>query len=112
MDLMIVLSLWLYRLEHDEEPATQEELFMYNKVRQLFSKDLDESYMSQLSSVVARLWGSMLDEVVVWGITRLTGESFKLHSQALVGYVDDPEASSNVSTPSMISQGADEDSVY
>ncbi|KAK2612968.1 hypothetical protein QQS21_001079 [Conoideocrella luteorostrata] len=112
MDLMIVLSLWLYRLEHDEEPATQEELSMYNKVRQLFAKDLDERYMSQMSSIVARLWGSMLDEVVVWGITRLMGEAFKLHSQALVGYVDDLEASSDVSTPSMISQGADEDSVY
>ncbi|KAH7313279.1 putative C2H2 finger domain protein [Stachybotrys elegans] len=112
MDLMIILSLWLYRLEHDEEPATPEEVAMYNKVRQLFAKDLDERYMSQMSSVVARLWGSMLDEVVVWGITRLMGESFKLHSQALVGYVDDPEASSNVSTPSMTSQGADEDSVY
>ncbi|KPM46283.1 hypothetical protein AK830_g311 [Neonectria ditissima] len=112
MDLMIVLSLWLYRLEHDEEPASPEEQAMYNKVRQLFVKDLDENYMSQLSSVVARLWGSMLDEVVVWGITRLMGESFKLHSQALVGYVDDAEASSNVSTPSMTSQGADEDSVY
>ncbi|KAM3527736.1 hypothetical protein NHJ13051_002774 [Beauveria bassiana] len=112
LDLMIILSLWLYRLEHDEEPATQEELAMYNKVRQLFVKDLDETYMSRLSSIVARLWGSMLDEVVVWGITRLMGESFKLHSQALVGYVDDREASSNVSTPSMISQGADEDSVY
>jgi hypothetical protein len=112
MDLMIVLSLWLYRLEHDEEPATQDELAMYDKVRQLFTKEVEESYMSQLSSTVARLWGSMLDEVVVWGITRLTGESFKLHSQALVGYVDDPEASSNVSTPSMTSQGADEDSVY
>ncbi|KAK8917658.1 hypothetical protein VCV18_010121 [Metarhizium anisopliae] len=112
MDLMIILSLWLYRLEHDEEPATQEELAMYNKVRQLFAKDLDESYMSQMSSIVTRLWGSMLDEVVVWGITRLMGESFKLHSQALVGYVDDLEASSNVSTPSMTSQGADEDSVY
>lgn len=45
-------------------------------------------------------------------MTRLMGDSFKLHSQALVGYVDDPEASSNVSTPSMISQGVDEDSVY
>lgn len=67
MDMMIILSLWLYRLEHDEEPGTQEELAMYNKVRQLFIKDLDENYMSQLSSVVARLWGSMLDEVVVWG---------------------------------------------
>jgi hypothetical protein len=67
LDLMIILSLWLYRLEHDEEPATQEELAMYNKVRQLFIKDIDDSYMSQLSSIVARLWGSMLDEVVVWG---------------------------------------------
>lgn len=113
LDLMIILSLWLYRLEHDDEQATPEELAMYNKVRQLFVKDLDEAYMSHLGSVVARLWGSMLDEVVVWGITRLMGESFKLHSQALVGYVDDREAaSSNVSTPSMISQGADEDSVY
>ncbi|TPX15564.1 uncharacterized protein E0L32_004262 [Thyridium curvatum] len=111
MDLMIILSLWLYRLEHDEEPATEEEMLMYNKVRHLFDKDLDESYVSQLSSIVARLWGSMLDEVVVWGITRLMGESFRLHSQALVGYVDDIEASSNVTTPSMTSQGADEDSV-
>ncbi|KLU81484.1 hypothetical protein, variant [Magnaporthiopsis poae ATCC 64411] len=112
LDLMIILSLWLYRLEHDEEPATEEELSMYNKIRQLFDKDLDEAYVSQLSSIVARLWGSMLDEVVVWGITRLMGESFRLHSQALVGYVDDMEASSNASTPSMTSQGADEDSVY
>lgn len=45
-------------------------------------------------------------------ITRLMGESFRLHSQALVGYVDDVAASSSVSTPSMTSQGADEDSVY
>ncbi|OAA64261.1 c2h2 finger domain containing protein [Niveomyces insectorum RCEF 264] len=111
MDLMIILSLWLYRLEHDEEPATEEELKMYEKVRQLFNKDLEETFASQLSSIVARLWGSMLDEVVVWGIARLMGESFRLHSQALVGYVDDIEASSGVSTPSMISQGADEDSV-
>jgi len=67
LDLMIILSLWLYRLEHDEEQATEEELVMYNKVRQLLVKDLDDGYTSQLSSVVARLWGSMLDEVVVWG---------------------------------------------
>ncbi|KAK4106125.1 hypothetical protein N658DRAFT_7769 [Parathielavia hyrcaniae] len=112
MDLMIILSLWLYRLEHDEEPATAEETVMYNRVRQLFDKDLDETYVDHLSSVVARLWGSMLDEVVVWGITRLMGESFRLHSQALIGYVDDIAASSSVSTPSMTSQGADEDSVY
>lgn len=67
MDLMIILSLWLYRLEHDEEPATEDELVMYNRVRKLFDKDLDEAYVTHLSSVVARLWGSMLDEVVVWG---------------------------------------------
>ena len=41
------------------------------------------------------------------------GESFRHHSQALIGYEDDIEVS-DVSTPSMISQGADdnEDSVY
>ncbi|KAI1133034.1 C2H2 finger domain protein [Nemania abortiva] len=113
MDLMITLTLWLYRLEHDEEPATEEEMAMYHKVRLLFEKESDGTLNSpQLSGTVAHLWGSMLDEVVVWGITRLMGESFRLHSQALIGYVDDVEASSNVSTPSMISQGADEESVY
>lgn len=112
MDLMIILSLWLYRLEHDEEPATEEETDMYNRVRQLFENDHDDPYRSQLSHVVADLWSSILEEVVVWGITRLMGEAFRLHSQALVGYVDDVAASPSVSTPSMTSQGADEDSVY
>ncbi|PSR77981.1 hypothetical protein BD289DRAFT_377230 [Coniella lustricola] len=112
MDLMIILSLWLYRLEHDEEPATEEEMGMYNKIRTLFEKDPDQQYMSQMGFLVARLWGSMLDEVVVWGMTRLMGESFRHHSQALRGYMDDIEMSSNVSTPSMTSQGADADSVY
>ncbi|RYP03261.1 hypothetical protein DL764_005254 [Monosporascus ibericus] len=113
MDLMITLTLWLYRLEHDEEAASEEEMVMYHKVRLLFEKESEGSLGSQmLSATVAHLWGSMLDEVVVWGITRLMGEAFRLHSQALVGYVDDVEASSNVSTPSMISQGADEESVY
>ncbi|KAI1824825.1 hypothetical protein F4861DRAFT_538659 [Xylaria intraflava] len=113
LDLMITLTLWLYRLEHDEEAATEEEMVMYHKVRLLFEKESDGTLNSpQLSGTVAHLWGSMLDEVVVWGITRLMGESFRLHSQALNGYVDDVEASSNVSTPSMISQGADEESVY
>ncbi|OTB04959.1 hypothetical protein M426DRAFT_145216 [Hypoxylon sp. CI-4A] len=113
MDLMITLTLWLYRLEHDEEAASEEEMAMYLKVRSLFDKDAEGAMNSQqLSSTVAHLWGSMLDEVVVWGITRLMGEAFRLHSQALVGYVDDVEASSNVSTPSMISQGGDEESVY
>lgn len=40
------------------------------------------------------------------------GDSFRLHAQALVGYEDDIEVS-DVSTPSMISQGPEEvDSVY
>lgn len=40
------------------------------------------------------------------------GESFRNQGMALCGYVDDVEMSSNVSTPSMTSQGADADSVY
>ena len=64
-DLMVILSLWLYRLEHDDEAATDEELAMYNKVRNLFEDDMGDGFT--LSSVVARVWGSMLDGVVVWG---------------------------------------------
>lgn len=67
LDLMVILSLWLYRLEHDEEPATEEELAMYNKVRNLFDDDSVDVYGAKLSSTVAHLWGSMFDEVVVWG---------------------------------------------
>jgi hypothetical protein len=67
MDLMVILSLWLYRLETDDEPASEEEIAMYNKVRNLFDDDAMEMYGSKLSSTVARVWGSMLDGVVVWG---------------------------------------------
>jgi hypothetical protein len=67
LDLMVILTLWLYRLEHDEEPATEEELSMYNKIRSLFDDDSIDAYDSRLSSTVARVWGGMLDEVVVWG---------------------------------------------
>jgi hypothetical protein len=67
LDLMVILSLWLYRLEHDEEPATEEELAMYNKVRGLFDEDSVDVYDTKLSSLVARVWGGLLDEVVVWG---------------------------------------------
>ncbi|KAL3478645.1 fungal-specific transcription factor domain-containing protein [Aspergillus californicus] len=87
LDLMVILSLWLYRLEHDEEPATEAEMAIYNKVRNLFDDDAVDS-CGKLSSTVARVWGNILDGVVVWGITKLMGESFKLHSQALVGYED------------------------
>lgn len=67
LDLMVILSLWLYRLEHDDEPATEEEWAMYNKIKNLFDDDSVDPEDSKLSSTVARLWGSMLDEVVVWG---------------------------------------------
>jgi hypothetical protein len=40
---------------------------MYNKVRNLFDDDAVELYGDKLSSTVARVWGSMLDGVVVWG---------------------------------------------
>ncbi|KAI9713071.1 MAG: hypothetical protein M1820_001056 [Bogoriella megaspora] len=103
MDLMVILTLWLYRLEHDEEQANEEELAMYNNLRKLFDDESVNSYGAKLSSVVARLWGSMIDEVVVWGITKLMGEAFKLHSQALVGYEDDMQSHSGSPTPSMTS---------
>jgi hypothetical protein len=76
MDLMVILTLWLYRLEHDEEPATEEELAMYNKLRNLFDDDSVDVYGAKLSSTVARLWGSMIDEVVVWGYVHSTSNTY------------------------------------
>ncbi|GAM86406.1 hypothetical protein ANO11243_044200 [Dothideomycetidae sp. 11243] len=87
-DLLVILSHWLWRIEHDDEPATQAEMDMYNKIRNLFDDDSVETYDRKLSSTVASLWGSMIDEVVVWGITKLMGESFKIHAKALSGYED------------------------
>ncbi|KZF26523.1 hypothetical protein L228DRAFT_235582 [Xylona heveae TC161] len=107
VDLMVILSLWLYRLEHDDEPLSAEELSMYNKVRNLIYEDSAEPPRFSLSSTVAQLWGSTLDEVVVWGITKLVGESFKLHSQALRSYDDDLSCSGS-STPSMCSHRMEE----
>lgn len=66
LDLMVILSLWLYRLEHDDEPATEAELAIYNKVRNLFDDDAVDNF-GKLSSTVARVWGNILDGVVVWG---------------------------------------------
>jgi hypothetical protein len=66
LDLMVILSLWLYRLEHDDEPATEAELAIYNKVRNLFDDDAIDAF-GKLSSTVARVWGNILDGVVVWG---------------------------------------------
>lgn len=87
LDLMVILSLWLYRLEHDEEPATEAEIAIYSKVRNMIDDDAVDAF-GKLSSTVARVWGNILDGVVVWGLTKLMGESFKLHAQALVGYED------------------------
>ena len=42
-------------------------------------------------------------------ITKLMGESFKLHSQALVGYEDAVASGTSTSTPTMSSQGVDLD---
>jgi len=67
MDMITILSLWLYRIEHDEIDATEEELNMYMKVRGLFDDDAVDANGSRLSSTVARVWGTMLDGVVVWG---------------------------------------------
>ena len=64
LDLILILSLWLNRLEIDEEPATEEELNIYNLVRNIFD---DEYPNEKLSSALARLWGNLLDEHVVWG---------------------------------------------
>jgi hypothetical protein len=127
LDLMVILSLWLYRLEHDDEPATEAEMAIYNKVRNLFDDDAIDAF-GKLSSTVARVWGNILDGVVVWGyvstpilpfriitnnrirITKLMGESFKLHSQALVGYEDSLRVGKDqpihaVSTKSLASVG-------
>ncbi len=69
VDLVVILSLWLWRVEHDDdEPATDEELVLYNRVRGLVEDDAGvDAAGSKLSGVVARVWGGMLDEVVVWG---------------------------------------------
>ncbi|KAK6393495.1 hypothetical protein LTR65_002367 [Meristemomyces frigidus] len=99
LDLIVILSLWLWRVEHDDEPASEEEKHMYQKLRNLFDDDSVDGFNQKLSSTVARLWGSMIDEVVVWGITKLMGESFKLHAQALVGYEDAVMAEQNNGTP-------------
>ena len=68
-DLMLILSLWLYRLEEeaDVSPPSEEEEAMLIKLRTIFDDDSVELYGSRLSAAVARIWGGMVDEVVVWG---------------------------------------------
>ncbi|KAK2737924.1 hypothetical protein FQN55_000828 [Onygenales sp. PD_40] len=104
LDMMVILSLWLYRLEHDQEEANEAELAIYNKVRNLFDDDAVEASVN-LSATVARVWGNILDGVVVWGITKLLGESFKLHAQALVGYEEAMATTSDHPLEPMPTQG-------
>lgn len=112
LDLIVILSLWLWRVEHDDEPANDEEKAMYQKLRNLFDDDSVEGLNNKLSATVAKLWGSMIDEVVVWGITKLMGESFKLHSQALTGYEDaliaEAEEQNSISPTSQLAPHAPE----
>ncbi|KIV87708.1 hypothetical protein, variant [Exophiala sideris] len=105
LELISILSLWLYRIEHDDQEATDEELAMYMKVRGLFDDDAVEANGSRLSSTVARVWGTMLDGVVVWGISKTMGESFKLHAQALIGYVDELHIDPVTGMPQVTDQG-------
>ena len=77
---------------------------MYNKIQELFDNDSTDTYNNRLSATVTKLWGNMIDEVVVWGITKLMGESFKLHSQALSGYETAMYAESQNAAPSLAHQ--------
>ncbi|CCX31284.1 fungal-specific transcription factor domain-containing protein [Pyronema domesticum] len=107
-DLMLILSLWLYKIEDEMEtmPPNEEERDMFEKIRALFDDDSVELYGSRLSAAVARVWGGMLDDVVVWGITSILGESFKIHSHTLAlnddsGLTLSSSASSPSSSPEM-----------
>ena len=103
-DLILILSLWLYRLEHDDEEANETELSMYNKVRTLFEDEgLDVN--GRLGSVVARLWGDMLEEVVVWGYTFTPVMIYSMYA----GYDDAVASGSGSETPSASSAEVDLD---
>lgn len=110
-DLVLILTHWTRRIEHDGVQPTQAESDMYDKIRRLFEDETKDGNSKQLSATVARLWGSMIDEVVVWGyvtcivffrarltwfrsITKLMGESFKIHARALSGAEPSPVATS------------------
>jgi hypothetical protein len=109
-DLMLILSLWLYKMEEEAEsnPATAEEAEMLTKVRTLFDDDSVELYGSRLSAAVAHIWGGMIDEVYVWGVTKMIGEAFKLHSHSLAIDVDDGMTPTAASSPSS-TPGAEDD---
>lgn len=47
----------------------------------------------------------MIPMLTIFRITKLMGEAFKLHSQALVGYEDAMSERSGSATPSMAANG-------
>lgn len=93
-DLMIILTMWIYRLENDIEDDTPEELAMHQKIIKLFDSDMIANFNGRVSSLIARLWGSILDnqstsdKTTVWGFTKTMGQSFQIYSQSLIGYQD------------------------
>ncbi|KAF8469220.1 fungal-specific transcription factor domain-containing protein [Kalaharituber pfeilii] len=109
-DLMLILSLWLYRVEEESEtsPPNEEEEAMLIKLRNIFDDDSVELYGSRLSAAVARIWGGMIDEVVVWGITQLLGESFKLFSHSLAVEDDIGMSHSTATTPASTPEADEE----
>ena len=111
-DLMVILTMWLYRLENDVEDDTPEELAMHQKIISLFDSDMIASFNGRVSSLIARMWGTMLDgqgrmdNKTVWGFTKTMGQSFQIYSQSLIGYQDgepDYDDLSSASSPIMAS---------
>lgn len=85
-DLIAILTLWLYRYESEglyrldadtadanhreradaERDETSAELAVYTKLQNLL-EDCTSPQSLRLSSVVARIWADMLNDVTVWG---------------------------------------------
>lgn len=109
-DLMLILSLWLYKLEEEaaSAPADEEEQAMLMKLKTIFDDDSVEMYGSRMSAAVARIWGGMVDEVVVWGVTQLLGESFKLFAHSLAVEDDIGMSHSAASTPASTPEADEE----
>ncbi|KAI5285471.1 hypothetical protein KEM54_000538, partial [Ascosphaera aggregata] len=102
-----------------EPEASEVEVSLYQRVRNLFGtvdEDVGRARTpAELSAGIARVWGDILDpeepailcdesvksetatqcgtttaaDPTIWRIEKVIGESFKLHSQALIGYRDD-----------------------
>jgi hypothetical protein len=96
-DLMLILSLWLQKIEEEsaEIPPTEDEQAALTKIRSLFDDDSVEMYGSRLSAAVARVWGGMIDEVTVWGY--VDSLNTRKESPVLTNGVELPNSSVNLS---------------